>query len=309
MIRTVLAPALAVAIVFGGAASAQRKAKAPASGDLVELDLVAWDKQNRPVTDLRKEEFEIKEDGRAMEIKTFAQVSARGSTERDDGRSVVLLLDDMGISMSGTTAMRAIAQVMLSSAARGDEVSVLRLSSRTDEAFGDFETARDRIDGYYGGKIPFSRREAAESALKAIANTSRTLEAVDHRRKVIICVGLRPVCNVEEPALGATSLLWQPWLDAIGAAARANVAVYAVDPTGVNAASGPRSNTITDYTGGELFANTNDFLRAADIIWREASHYYLLGYWPSAERRDTHSIGVKVTRKDVKVRARKRRAD
>jgi VWFA-related protein len=307
--RSILAAIAGIAFVAGASASAQRKPQTPPSGDLVELDLVASDKQGRPVTDLRKEEFQIKEDGHVMDVKTFAQVTARGSTDHDDGRSLVLLLDDIGIPMGGTSGMKQIAMMMLSHLGGGDDVSVIRLSSRTDEPFGDFETARERIEGYHAGAVPFARRDTFETALKTIAKTARHLEAVEHRRKVILCLGLRLVCNIEEPSMGTASIFWEPWVAAIAATARANVGLYAVDPTGMNALSGPRYGGISDFTGGQMFANTNDFARIADTIWNEASHYYLLGYWPSTDRREVHSIDVKVTRKDVRVRARKRRAD
>ncbi len=128
----------------------------PATGDLVELDVVALDRNDQPVTDLRQDEFTVKEDGRLVELKTFTAVTALGSTQPDDGRVVVLLMDDIGVPISGTSPMQQIAPVVLSPLGDGDEVSVVRLSSRSDEAFGDVGTARDRIDGYRGGAVPFS---------------------------------------------------------------------------------------------------------------------------------------------------------
>ena len=43
--------------------------------------------------------------------------------------------------------MQAIARLMLSPSGQGDELPVVRLSSRSNEAFGDVDTARSRIDG------------------------------------------------------------------------------------------------------------------------------------------------------------------
>jgi hypothetical protein len=113
-----------------------------------------------------------------VDITTFAHVTALGSMRSDDARSVTLLMDDVGVPMTGASSMRAIAQVMLSPAR---------------------------------------------------------------------------------------------------------------------------------MTGGEPFSNSNDFVHPADVIWGEASRYYLLGYWPSAKTRELHTIDVTVARKDVHVHARKRR--
>jgi muconolactone delta-isomerase len=64
---------------------------------------------------------------------------------------------------------------------------------------------------------------------------------------------------------------------------------------------------IVQLTGGKVFAHENDFSLAARAIWREAGHYYLLGYWPAASKRELRSIDVRVARKGVRVRARQRR--
>jgi len=299
--------AVVIASFFTAAIAAQRRTATPADGDLLELDVVALDRQDLPVSDLRQEEFQIKDDGRVMEIKTFAHVTALGTMQADDARSVTLLMDDVGVPMAGASPMRAIAQVLLSPAGRGDDIAVVRLSSRSDEAFGDALTARDRIDGYRGGVVPFSRRDTPETVLEAVTKMSRQLETVAHRRNVIICLGLPAVCDVEEPSLGGSSVLWPHWVAALTATARANVSVYSVDPTGLSRNSGARGVGLPRLTGGELFSNSNNFVRAAEVIWGEASRYYLLGYWPSATTRELHTIDVSVARKDVHVRARKRR--
>jgi VWFA-related protein len=289
------------------ALSMQRKPGSATDGGLVELDIVVLDKHQQTVSDLRQDEFQIKENGRVVEIKTFEYVNTLGSLEPDDGRVVSLLMDDVGVNIAGTSPMQQIAHALLSPLGRGDELSVVRLSRDADEPFGDFTTARDRIAGYRGGMVPFSRRDTPETVLKAVTRISKQLEAVDHRRKAIICLGLSAVCDVEDPPLGTHSVLWPHWVGALVAAARANVSVYMVDPTGLNQRSGARGIGLVKLTGGERFANSNDFLRAADAIWRESSRYYLVGYWPPAGSRELQSIDVKVTRKDVHLRVRRSR--
>jgi VWFA-related protein len=288
------------------AASAQRT-PVPGAQDLVELDVVAVDHDDQPVSDLRREDFTIKEDGRAMELKTFSSVSALGSLEPDDGRVVVLLMDDIGVPAMGTSPMQQIAPVVLSPIGEGDEVSVVRLASRSDEAFGDVRTARDRIDSYRGGKEPFSVPDTQETMLKMIAKIAGQLEAIDRRRKVVLCLGLPAVCDVREPQTAGGSVLWPSWVAALRAAARANVSVYCVDPTGARGGFRVSAGGLVQMTGGRTFSHQNDFSAAAKAIWREAGHYYLLGYWPAASKHELHSIDVDVARKGVRVHARLRR--
>jgi VWFA-related protein len=303
----VRAACLLALCILGPAPAAQRNPPSGTDGELVELDIVALDKHQQPISDLRRDEFQIKENDRLVDITTFDYVTTLGSLEPDDGRIVSLLMDDVGVGITGTSPMQQIALALLSPLGRGDELSIVRLSHDADEAFGDLTTARDRIAGYRGGMVPFSRRDTPETVLKAVTKISTQLEAIDHRRKAIICLGLSAVCDVEDPPLGSHSVLWPHWVAAIGAAARANVSVYMVDPTGLNQRSGARGTGLVKVTGGERFANSNDFMRAADAIWRESSRYYLVGYWPPGGSRQLQSIDVKVTRKDVRLRVRRRR--
>jgi VWFA-related protein len=126
--------------------------------------------------------------------------------------------------------------------------------------------------------------------------------------------------------------------EAIAAATRANVNIYSVDPrgladmagdsmqlTGVDPSADPSLHldttglqnelrlqldslrVLSDETGGFAAINSNDFTRAFDRIRDENSHYYLLGYYPSNDRRDgrMRKIDVRVARPGLSVRARK----
>jgi VWFA-related protein len=298
---------VAVTSLFAVTVAAQRLRSPAAAADLVELDAVVLDHDDRPVTDLRREEFTVKDDGRTVDLKTFSTVTALGSSQPDDGRIVVLLMDDIGVPVMGTSPMQQIAPVVLSPIGDGDEVSVVRLASRSDEPFGDVTTARGRIDAYRGGAVPFSVRDTPETVLRAVAKIAGQLESIDHRRKVILCLGLPSVCDVGEPLLGGNSVIWPAWVAAITAAARANVSVYCIDPTGVRGGFTVSSGGLVQLTGGKVFAHENDFSAPARAIWSEAGHYYLLGYWPTASKRDVRSIDVSVARKGLHVRARRRR--
>ncbi|MGH9140390.1 MAG: VWA domain-containing protein [Vicinamibacterales bacterium] len=302
----------AIAVVFVAVlalttVSAQRAPLTPDAAGLIEIDVVVLDRSDQPITGLRREDFTVREDGRSVDLKTFSAVTALGSTQPDDGRVVVLLMDDIGVPSAGTWPMQQIAPVVLSPIGDGDELSVVRLASHSDEAFGDIGTARDRIDGYRGGAVPFSTRDTPETMLEAIARIAGQLEPIDHRRKVILCLGLPAVCDVGEPQLGGSSVIWPAWVAAIRAAARANASVYCVDPTGARGGLHMAAGGLVQLTGGAIFSHQNDFSLAANAIWREAGHYYLLGYWPAVSKHELRNIEVSVARKGVHIRARRRR--
>ena len=273
---------------------------------LVELDAVVLDDDDRPVPGLKQEDFQVKEDGRQVEIKTFDAV-ADIAGGRPPQRSIVLLLDDSGVGTGNTVPIQTIARMFVARMAAPDEFSVVRLSNRRDEAFGDRLEALLRISEYRSDALPFFGRETVENALRSVAKVSRTLEAIEGRRKAIVCIGLSAVCNVVEPSTGRGSLIWRYWVDAIGTTARANASVYSLMPNGLSNRIEVTRGSIADLTGGEGFRNTNDISRVIDIVRRDTGTYYLLGYWPPASSKELHSIEVKVNKRGLRVRARRQR--
>jgi hypothetical protein len=218
----------------------------------------------------------------------------------------VLLLDDSSVPMNGTSVVQAMAQAILSEERPEDEVTVVRLNNDHDEPFGDYVTALTRIGQYHAGAVPFQNVGTAQRALKVVASVARQLENVEHRRKLIVCIGGPRVCNVLEPQPRGYSVVWLPWVQAVTAAARANAAVYAAMPLPVGTPL-MLAGGIVEATGGDGWANNGKFERFVDAIWREASDYYLLGYWPTGAKRELLSLEVKVARKGVRVRARRAR--
>lgn len=305
MLRVIGSALLIVLLAVPAAARRDQRAADVSTGDLVELDVVVVDRDGVPIRDLGVKDFEVKEDGRIVEVKTFAAMTGGEETERLD-RHLVLLLDDSSVPMRGTSVVQAMAQVVLSRTRPGDEVTVVRLNNQHDEPFGDIETAMSRIDQYRAGAVPFQNLGTAERMLKVVGGIARHLEAVDHRRKLIVCIGGPRVCNVLEPQPRGYSPIWNPWVQALTATARANVAVYAVMPVPISSRI-MLAGGLAQLTGGDAFANLTKFERFVDGLWREASDYYLLGYWPSGAKRELHSINVKVARKGAKVHARQAR--
>jgi hypothetical protein len=133
------------------------------------------------------------------------------------------------------------------------------------------------------------------------------LQSFVHRRKVLACIGNRDTCDpyLEVPE---NSIIWPSWRDALKAAARANASVYFVSPAGMESRLDLRCGLV-DNSGGGDFARSNDFRRAARMIWEEAGHYYLLGYTPTARPRDLHTINVSMRRSRLHLHVRRRRGD
>ena len=294
--------ALAVAgLLLLAALPAAQRAVQPGV-DLVQVDVVVVDRKGQPVTGLTQSDFVVKEDGAVVEVTTFDEFTPGESADPDTARSIVLLLDDIGVPATGNQTIRTIARAIVSSAAAKDEIAVVRLHDLADEPFGDRQTAEFRIAAYQAGAVPYTEVTPQES-LERVATLIRQIGSGEQRRTIVVCVGASIVCNVAEPPKSSPRALWPMWVAAISAAARANVAVYAVVPGRATL----RGGGVIEFTGGELFATSYDVGPAIDRILRDANHYYRIGYWPTGKVRELHDVDVKVTRKGVKVHARRKR--
>jgi hypothetical protein len=60
-------------------------------------------------------------------------------------------------------------------------------------------------------------------------------------------------------------------------------------------------------TGGDTLYNSRAFEAVVERIWREAGHYYLLGYTPFPTSRELHTVDVTVARSGTRVRVRSTR--
>ena len=296
--------ALAMTAGLAGAPVSPQRGEADApSVDLVEVDVVVVDKEGQPVHGLTQKDFSVKEDGRAVALTTFREVSSLDSAEREP-RSIIILLDDIVAPAVATQAMQIISRGVLRFADERDELAVVRLSREADEPYGDRRLAEERVKGFAAASAPFLGYVTQREALRRIAGLARQLEASEQNRKVLLCIGSPVVCNVDEPTKSSAFNTWDAWVDAMTASARANVAVYAIVP----GRAVFRRNGLVDHTGGELFAATYDVAPAVERILRDASNYYVLGYWPPAGKdKEIRSLNVKVDRRGVQVRARHRR--
>jgi VWFA-related protein len=125
-------------------------------------------------------------------------------------------------------------------------------------------------------------------------------------------------------------------IDTIAAATRANVAIYGVDPRGLTIAGGAGTaglptdaapsmglnmtsmqgelgqqhdslQVLADGSGGFAAFATNNLSAVFDRIRQDNSRYYVLGYYPTNDKRDGkfRTIDVRVARPGLQVQARK----
>jgi len=181
------------------------------------------------------------------------------------------------------------------------------------------------------------RGQKARRMLSQLRRISDFLAGIRGRRKALVLISEGLTYDLSDPwSKMDSSLVIDDVRDAIGAATRGNVSIYAIDPRGLATGmadaievdgfvedralnvglsamqsefivSQNSLRTLAEETGGFAAVNRNDYKDVFDRLVRENSTYYVLGYYPPSSKRDGkyHKISVKVKRPGLQVRARK----
>jgi len=179
------------------------------------------------------------------------------------------------------------------------------------------------------------RMNQARNTLRTLKNVSDFLAGMRGRRKAVVWFSEGINYDISNTIKNryATDIL-EDEKSVIAAATRSNVSIYGVDPRGLTSGMddsidigsfaddnsiGPNNlqdelrnaqdslRMLSDETGGFAAVNSNDFRDAFSRIQQDSSSYYVLGYYPTNDKRDGkfRSIQVRVNKPGVTVRARK----
>ena len=148
-----------------------------ASVSVVLVDAVVLDERGRFVTDLRRDEVEVREDGRAQTLAGFelislataplgaaplesvpvAPVDTRSNARPFDGRIYFIVLDDLHISPQRTNLARGIARRFIEQQVRRDDLASVMTTSGNRTAAQGFTSDQTRllraVDACVGRKV------------------------------------------------------------------------------------------------------------------------------------------------------------
>ncbi len=175
----------------------------------------------------------------------------------------------------------------------------------------------------------------ARNSLSTIKSLSDFVSGMRGRRKALVLFSEGINYDTTNPIQNRYATDVQQGLnDLIAAATRANASIYAVDPRGltsgtedsIDIGSLPTDNSISltqmqdelriqqdslrvmaNETGGIAVLNTNDFRTGFSRILEENSSYYVLGYYPTNDKRDGRfrKVQVGMVKPGLRVRARR----
>jgi VWFA-related protein len=291
---------VAVSPVGGRTSRAQDQAPPPvfrAAVDRVAVATMVRDRQGRPITDLRREDFQLFDAGLPRTITEF----------RSDATpvSVALLMDVSGsMGFSGRReAVRAAAEQVLNWLTPADQVGLWAFDKRLTELAPFGSTGPEVLKA-----IQSVRPFGMTSLFDAIAETGRMLAATGGTHRAIIAL---------TDGADNASQLTSAQVSAI--AGEVDVPVYLLmisspldrprqttpDDTGLDAALQGRLVDLARVTGGEVFVASSPARNstAARQIVTELRHQYLIVFEPDL-RPGWHAIDIRTRQKDLVVRAR-----
>ena len=297
--------ALRVAVLMA-AVEGSARAQVPTFGvrsELVVMSATAVDDHGRPITNLRRDELRILEEGRPQAIEHFAAGAAAPAR--------ILLLVDASGSMNGelqATSARMAATQVLAALSPEDQAALAGFDSQYWGIVAWTKDKRKVEEGFSGLK------HFGSTALHdALARAASDLASHGEGRRAIVVITDGVDTSSKETAA------------AVIARSRAlDVPIYAVsvvspldDPrSGIYSGQKGRMNIAaagsallerySSMSGGKAFV-VSDFAglkKAADQIALELKHQYRLGYAAPEGPARFRSVEVRTTRKGVVVRTR-----
>ncbi len=291
---------LGVALVAAGAGVwAQQQAPVFRAGiQYVSVDVVVTDGDDKPVRDLRRDDFEIIDRGRPQVIEDFRFVDiplagasltelralppptdvSTNARPAPDSRLWVVIIDTLHTLESEIVPMKQVMHTFIQSIAPADEVAII-YPNRSDlgtnftsdrarmlKAVDDLRAASGfAVDAL--GKALTSAGGSTEGKRAGIAlafslkQSAQALAGASHPRKAIVLMGAGSPANMS----GEPGTMWDvfdEFKDAYQTALEANVPIYTIDPRGiVLAADAIRGGGARSAAGASGAASVNFGLR------------------------------------------------
>ncbi len=305
------------------------------STDYVSVDVVVTGKDDAPVRDLTKDDFEITESGRPQKVADFTFVSiplakrvvdvdaapappadvGSNASERRLSRAIVILVDDSSLTAvlfcegcpAVMIALKSALTRFLQSLSPEDQVAIV-WQSRSDLS-QDFTNDIPRLIASVNGRRAAMGLPPAGPAWRVRVDSLKfavaALAGSQYARRAIVFVGASACNPVPSNRPGFEDVECR---DLYEKARNANVPIYALDPRVTPPGGSDTLAELAINTGGRHFMQQSDPLWAVDQIVIDNGSFYTLGFYPDPIVRDGkyHDIKVTVKRPGLRVRARDR---
>jgi VWFA-related protein len=282
--------------------------------NLVQVEATVTDGSDRPVTDLRAEDFEVRQDGKVQKITHCTYVApsalmaaARHGAVRPENvnRTIAILVDDLGLaSTSIVEVRRALRKFVDEQMQPGDLVAIFRTlgsSGYLQQFTTDKRQLYASIERIQWGAVNrvvaadtdqyrhylFMTLDAAESLVKALKGMPGRKSVMFFSESMSIIPPNMPAYGSAPTSTPAEDTFMLSFRKIADAASRGGVVMYTFDPRGLQTvktqadfSSQDGLSLLAKDTGGRFLHDNNNvdelIHRALDL----EQGYYLLGYRP-----------------------------
>lgn len=291
--------------------------------ELVVVDVLVTSADGSPVAELTPSDLRLTIDGKPREIESLQFIRATSATAAArstlpspgptvaDGRRFVIVVNHESIYPGQERPVIDAATRFVGRLKPNDEVAVVtlprgRIESNFSRARGQTVSALQRVTG----RAP-AMRDVQCADIKALRTFADGLRLDTIASLVLVSADVSS--SATEPQCRGD------FEDLVRMLNRREARVFAIRPAPVQQLSERASNSptidpldlpglssLTNMTGGRLFAPSGSVDEAFETIDRSTSAYYLLAFAPEGKDRDgkPHRISVTTTRSGTEVRAR-----
>jgi VWFA-related protein len=294
--------------------------------NLVEIRVMATDSKRNPVTDLRREDFQVFDNSKPQTIRLFspyqtagkrppAGLSLVGVQEPTAPGYAMILVDWLNTSPGARPYVQDAVIRLLKNYEPRQKLAIYVLSRRP-HLLHDFTDDRDiltalmervDLDTLPDNTLITMPWDNPKSTLRTVAMIGEHLMKFPGRKSLLWVSNDFPLMVGQASAHSRFPpvLFFQDMEKALARLNASDVAVYTINAAGVGSREWDTMQSFADRTGGTYFKNSNDIEKGLRLALEDAASCYTLGFYaPDTARHGLHAIDVKVDRPGVKLRYR-----
>jgi len=328
---------LAVAAAFAQQPPGGNGAVIRSTTNLVQVRVVATDSKGNPIADLRREDFELRDNGRPQPVTLFVAnrggaasakapaAGANGTVDTSPGYALILLdwvntkyVEQLAARDSAIKLLRRVQprQRIALYLLGPDPGLLLDFTDDRDELIKVLEEVELEPDPPVAGRLTveeqlFDLNRKVEDTAHAFATVATQLAHVPGRKSLIwVTAGFPMVVNggVVRGARPAELVYVREIENLLAKLNTGDVAVYAIDACGLTVKACGFVGTMEELagrTGGTVFADRNDLDEGMRLALDDLSVSYTLGFHaPEDAPEGLHEIRLRVNRPGVLLRYR-----
>ncbi len=289
--------------------------------DLATVEVMAFDKKGKPVRNLKKEDFQLYEDGKKQEILTIDEVNAEsessslGASPIDENRSrrgktVLIIFDDGSIRPEYFKKSRDSARKFVSEHMRPQDLFAVAVFDMSLKIRQNFTSDREEVLQAIGQPSTVGAGiNYFEDFLRSLNAINRSVAPIKGQKSILIYSqsaysGMTRIAMNNSGVTRVSGTLDDTYQKTLASAKKSNAQFYIIDPGEANmpTLAGLSLKSFALENGGSTI-NTDIDVELGRLD-QQISNYYILGFQSTNPRRDGafRKVEVKTELKGVSLK-------